>query len=108
MKLHKKARWAAVAAIAAAATVAGLVGAETGGGSAAAASTGQRYAAECPAADVVSPALDTNLIGNPGAEDYTAATALGAPDGDPQYVPDCWEASSPMDAPGAVLESYAS
>ncbi|CAG6395951.1 hypothetical protein NMG29_35555 [Streptomyces cocklensis] len=108
MRLQKKARWAAVAAIAAAATAFGLVGADNGGGSAAAASTGQRYSAACPAADAVSPALDSNLIANPGAEHFTAVTDLGAPAGDTQYVPDCWEASSPMDAPGAVLESYAS
>ncbi|NJP48352.1 NHL domain-containing protein [Actinacidiphila epipremni] len=110
MRLHRKARWAAVAAVAAvAATVIGLVGSDAlGGGSAQAASTGQRYTAACPDADAVAPALDRNLIANPGAEDFTAVTDLGAPDGDPQYVPDCWEATSPMDAPGAVLESYAS
>ncbi|WP_143120498.1 NHL domain-containing protein [Actinacidiphila alni] len=108
MRLHRKARWtAAGAVVAAAATVFGLVGGDAGGGSAAAASTGQRYSAACPAQDVVTPALDSNLIANPGAEDYTAVTDLGAPAGDPQYVPDCWIAGSPMDAPGAVLESYA-
>lgn len=108
MKLQRKARWAAVAAVvAAAATVIGLVSTDAVGGSAVAASTGQRYNAACPAADAVSPALDANLIANPGAEDYTAVTSLGAPAGDTQYVPDCWEASSPMDAPGAVLESAA-
>jgi hypothetical protein len=109
MRLHQKARWAvAVAVAAAAATVIGLVGGDVVGGSAAAASTGQRYSAACPVADMVTPALNTNLIANPGAEDFTAVTALGAPDGDPQTVPDCWNAASPMDAPGAVLESYAS
>ncbi|MYS19208.1 Sugar lactone lactonase YvrE [Streptomyces sp. DvalAA-14] len=104
---YLKARWRAVAAIAAMATALGLAGADVMGGAAASASTGQRYTADCPAADVVTPALNTNLIENPGAEDYTAVTALGAPDGDPQYVPGCWDASSPMDAPGAVLESAA-
>ena len=109
MRLHRKARWAVAAAVvAAAATVLGLVAADAGGGSAAAASTGQRYDAACPAADAVTPALGSNLIANPGAEDYTAVTALGAPGGDPQDVPDCWDASSPMDAPGAVLESLSS
>ncbi|MEE4546851.1 hypothetical protein V2S66_33405 [Streptomyces sp. V4-01] len=109
MRFQKKARWAAVTACAAAAaTVIGLVGADVVGGSAAAASTGQKYDAACPAADAVSPALNANLIANPGAEHSTAVTDLGAPSGDTQYVPDCWQASSPMDAPGAVLESLAS
>ncbi|WP_141726374.1 NHL domain-containing protein [Actinacidiphila rubida] len=109
MKLQRKARWSIVAAVVAAtATAVGLVVTDGVGGSAAAASTGQRYTAACPAADTVTPALGTNLIANPGAEDWTAVTDLGAPDGDPQYVPDCWAATSPMDAPGAVLESTSS
>ncbi|WP_405579206.1 hypothetical protein [Streptomyces sp. NBC_01190] len=105
---QKKARWAGLAVVAAAATAFGLVGADVVGGNASAATTGQRYSAACPAADVVTPALNTNLIENPGAEDYTALTDLGAPAGDAQYVPGCWEASSPMSVPGAVLESLSS
>src|SRR6185437_13267173 len=54
----------------------------------AAAGTGQGYTAGCPAADSVTPALNANLIENPGAEDYTAATALGAPAGDTQTLAD--------------------
>ncbi|MFJ5215981.1 hypothetical protein ACIP98_14790 [Streptomyces sp. NPDC088354] len=105
---HPKARWRAAVAIAAALTVIGLAGADVVGGPASAATNGQSYSAACPAADVVAPALDSNLISNPGAEDWTAVTELGAPDGDTQYVPDCWEASSPMKAPGAVLASLSS
>ncbi|MFC4035529.1 hypothetical protein ACFO3J_29265 [Streptomyces polygonati] len=104
---YLKARWRAVAAIAAMATALGLAGADVMGGAAASASTGQRYTADCPAADQVTPALNANLIENPGAEDYTAVTALGVSGDDPQYVPGCWDASSPMNAPGAVLESAA-
>ncbi|WP_435177334.1 hypothetical protein [Actinacidiphila sp. bgisy145] len=103
-----KVGWRTVAAAAAALTVLGLVGADADGSTATAATTGQRFSAACPDADVVTPALGTNLIANPGAEDFTAVTALGAPAGDPQDVPDCWDASSPMNAPGAVLESAAS
>ncbi|WUH89285.1 hypothetical protein OG900_03435 [Streptomyces sp. NBC_00433] len=108
MRRQQKARWTVVAAVAAAATVFGLVAANSGGGAAAAPGSGQRYTATCPTADQVTPALGANLIRNPGAEDFAAVTDMGAPDGDPQFVPACWEASSPMDAPGAVMESYAS
>ncbi|MFF4897909.1 hypothetical protein [Streptomyces sp. NPDC001068] len=105
----RQARWAAVTAVAAAAAaVFGLAVAAPGSGSAVAAATGQTYAAPCPDADEVSPALGGNLIANPGAEEYTAVTALGAPAGDAQYVPDCWTATSPVLAPGAVLESLSS
>ncbi|WP_103888420.1 NHL domain-containing protein [Actinacidiphila yanglinensis] len=103
-----KVRWRPVAAIAVALTVLGLAAAYAIGGSATAATTGQKYSVACPAADQVAPALNANLIANPGAEDHTAVTSLGAPDGDTQDVPDCWVASSPMDAPGAVLESLSS
>ncbi|MFJ2954029.1 hypothetical protein [Streptomyces sp. NPDC087270] len=105
---HFKVGWRTVAAVAAALTVFGLAGADAEGSTATAATTGQRYSAACPAADVVTPALNSNLIANPGAEDFTAVTSLGAPAGDTQDVPDCWEASSPMNAPGAVLESTSS
>ncbi|SDN08455.1 NHL domain-containing protein [Actinacidiphila guanduensis] len=109
MTLPKKARWtAAAAAIAAAVAAMGLAVADAGGQSAHAAAPSQSYTAACPAADTITPALGANLVENPGAEDFTAVTALGAPDGDPQDVPDCWTATSPMNAPGAVLESYAS
>ncbi|WP_327287261.1 NHL domain-containing protein [Streptomyces sp. NBC_01198] len=71
----------------------------------AASGTGQRYSAPCPAADQVSPALNANLIENPGAEDYAAATALGAPAGDDQTVADCWTSASPLSAPDSTQES---
>ncbi|WP_433890525.1 hypothetical protein [Streptomyces sp. CA-111067] len=108
---YQKVRWRAVAALAGAVVAAGgIAGADVlgGNGNASAASIGQTYSAACPAADQVTPALGSNLVANPGAEDYTAVTDLGAPDGDPQDVPGCWTASSPMKAPGAVIESYAS
>ncbi|HEY2674772.1 MAG TPA: hypothetical protein VGJ07_30935 [Rugosimonospora sp.] len=61
----------------------------------------------CPATDVVTPALDTNLVANPGAEDYLAASALGAPVDDAVTVPACWVSSSALSVPDAVAESYA-
>ena len=97
-----------MAAAAAVLTGIGFGVASAVGGTAAAASSNQSYSAACPAADVVTPALNANLIENPGAEDYTAVTSLGAPADDPQDVPDCWVAASPMGGSGAVLESYAS
>ncbi|WP_051450343.1 hypothetical protein [Actinospica robiniae] len=108
MKTHKELRWKAVAAAAVVATAIGFGVVDSEGGSAATAGTLQSYAAACPAPDVVTPALGANLIANPGAEDYTAVTAFGAPASDTQDVPDCWTAASPMNAPGAVFESAAS
>jgi sugar lactone lactonase YvrE len=108
MNSHIELRWRTATAAVAVAAAVGFGVACSGGGTASAANTSQTYSAACPAADVVTPALNTNLISNPGAEDYTAVTALGAPSGDPQDVPDCWVATSPMSAPGAVLESAAS
>ena len=96
----------AAAVSAAAVSAAGLALAPIGAGTASAA-TGQSYSAACPSADLVTPALNANLIENAGAEAYTAVTALGAPSSDPQDVPDCWHVTSPMSAPGAILESYA-
>jgi hypothetical protein len=93
---------AAVAVVAAAGLALAPIGATT-----ARAATGQSYSAACPSADLVTPALNANLIENAGAEAYTAVTALGAPSSDPQDVPDCWNVTSPMSAPGAILESYA-
>ncbi|WP_243062026.1 hypothetical protein [Humibacter sp. RRB41] len=61
----------------------------------------------CPAADDVTPALDTNLIENPGAEDYTPGIWMGAPGDDPITLADCWVSSSSLPAPEAVAESYA-
>jgi len=97
-----------VAAAAALATAVGAGVVSAVGGTASAATTGQTYSAACPAADVVTPALNANLIANPGAEDYTAVTAFNEPASDTQDVPDCWVASSPMSGEGAVLESEAS
>lgn len=109
MKLTIKLRWTAVAASAAVASAAiGLGVAAAVSGPAASTGGGQSYSAACPAADVVTPALNSNLIENPGAEDYTALTALGEPATDVQDVPDCWVATSPMGGQGAVLESAAS
>ena len=80
MKLSTKLRWAAVAASAAAASAAvGLGVAAAAGGPAASTGGGQSYSAAFPAADVVTPALNSNLIENAGAEDYTALTTLGEP-----------------------------
>ena len=93
---------AAVAVMAAAGLALAPIGAST-----ASAATGQSYSVACPSADLVTPALNANLIENAGAEAYTAVTALGAPSTDPQDVPDCWTVTSPMSAPGAILESYA-
>ncbi|WP_345630159.1 NHL domain-containing protein [Rugosimonospora acidiphila] len=61
----------------------------------------------CPAADQVTPALDSNLLANPGAEDFVAANTLGAPVDDAVTVPDCWISSSALAVPDAVAESYA-
>jgi len=113
-------RWTAAAAALAAVTALGLVttgagGSHPGAGTAAvgiaagraadATPDAQRYAAACPSADQVTPALGTNLIANPGAEDYTAVTSFGEPSTDTQTIPDCWTATSPMGGAGAVLES---
>ncbi len=112
MNPPKQARWAAVAAAAAAiATAVGLSVAAATGGSAGADVSGQSYAVPCPAADQVTAALNTNLIANPGAEDVTSLTALGAPSTDTVNVADCWTAGNlTQPAPGAVVEvnSYAS
>ena len=112
MNARKPARWAAVAIGAAAvATAVGLTVANTVGGTAEAVATGQSYAAPCPATDQVTPALNANLIANPGAEDTTPLTSLGAPSPDTVNVADCWTAANAtQDAPFAVLEanSYAS
>lgn len=108
MKLSTKLRWAAVAASAAVASAAVGLGVAAAAGGPAASAGGQSYSAACPAADVVTPALNSNLIENAGAEDYTALTTLGEPATDLQYVPDCWVAASPMGGQGAVLESAAS
>lgn len=61
----------------------------------------------CPVTDAVTPALDTNLIANPGAEHYVAANTVGAPVDDAVTVPSCWVASSVLSVPDAVAESHA-
>jgi sugar lactone lactonase YvrE len=112
MNPRKHARWAAAAAAAAAiATAVGLTVTAAVGGSAGAAASGQSYAVPCPAADQVTAALNTNLIANPGAEDVTSLTTLGAPSTDTVNVADCWTvANATQPAPYAVVEvsSYAS
>src|ERR1700743_294073 len=113
MNPRKQARWAAVTAAAAAAiaTGVGLTVVAASGGSAGAAASGQSYAVPCPAGDQVTPALNTNLISNSGAEDVTALTTLGAPAGDTANVADCWTAGNVTQAaPSPVVEvnSYAS
>jgi len=111
MNLPKHARWAAAAAAAAAiATGVGLTVAAVGG-SAGADASGQSYAVPCPTTDRVTPALNTNLIANPGAEDVTPLASLGAPSTDTANVADCWTAGNTTEpAPYAVVEvnSYAS
>jgi hypothetical protein len=111
MNHRKRARWAAAATVAAAiATATGLTVASTVGGAKADA-TGQSYAVPCPASDEVTPALNANLIANPGAEDVTQLTTLGAPSNDTAYVPDCWTTGNTAQAaPYAVVEAepYAS
>jgi sugar lactone lactonase YvrE len=108
MNPRKQARWAAVAAVAAAiATAVGLTVVATAGADA----SGQSYSVPCPAADQVTAALNTNLIANPGAEDVTSLTTLGAPSTDTVNVADCWTAGNlTQAAPYAVVEvnSYAS
>ncbi|MFI0720662.1 hypothetical protein [Streptomyces sp. NPDC021224] len=59
----------------------------------------------CP--DPAVPALDQNLVSNPGAEDYTSDVWFGAPGDASVAVPDCWASASPLPAPRAVAESYA-
>jgi sugar lactone lactonase YvrE len=61
----------------------------------------------CPTADQVTPALDTNLIANPGAEDYASGVWFGAPGDAAITLPDCWVSSSALPAPGATAESRA-
>jgi hypothetical protein len=61
----------------------------------------------CPATDHVTPALDQNLIENPGAEDYTSIAKLGAAGDSSATVADCWVSTSSLPAPEAVAESYA-
>ena len=81
-----------------------------------AAAHGQKYdlttgthgtTANCPTTDQVTPALDANLIENPGAEDYTSDIWFGAPGDTPVPLPDCWISSSAEPAPEATAESYA-
>jgi sugar lactone lactonase YvrE len=112
MNHRKQARWAAAAAAAAAVgTAVALTVVAAVGGTAGADASGQSYAVPCPAADQVSPALNTNLIANPGAEDVTSLTSLGAPSGDTANAADCWTTGNVTQAaPYAVVEvnSYAS
>jgi len=112
MNHRKQARWAAAAAAAAAvATAVGLTVVAVAGGPAGAAASGQSYAVPCPAGDQVTPALNQNLIANPGAEDVTSLTTLGAPSSDAVNVADCWTTGNVTQAaPYAVVEvnSYAS
>lgn len=63
--------------------------------------------ANCPAADQVTPAPDTNLIENADAEDYTPSIWLGAPGDHSVPLPDCWISSSAEPVPGATAESNA-
>ena len=63
--------------------------------------------ANCPAADQVTPALNSNLIENPGAEDYTSSVWFGAPGDGSVPLPDCWISSSALPAPEATAESDA-
>jgi hypothetical protein len=112
MNPRKHARWAAVAAGAAViATAVGLTVTAAVGGFAEAAASGQSYTVPCPAADQVTAALNTNLVANPGAEDVTSLTTLGAPSTDTVNVADCWTAANATEAaPYAVVEvdSYSS
>ena len=113
MNHRKQARWAAVAAGATAiATAVGLTVTAAVGGFAEADASGQSYAVPCPASDqITTAALNTNLIANPGAEDVTSLTTLGAPSTDTANVADCWTAGNlTQAAPYAVVEvnSYAS
>jgi sugar lactone lactonase YvrE len=62
--------------------------------------------ANCPATDAVIPALDHNLIANPGAEDYTSNIWFGGPGDHSAPLPDCWISSSALPAPEATAESY--
>jgi NHL repeat len=103
---HRRRLIAAAGAVGAAAalTAAALNGF---GSSAGAADVGQEYHVPCPAADLVTPALNANLIQNAGAEDFTQATDLGAPAGDANALPNCWTVSSALAAPAAVLSSAA-
>jgi sugar lactone lactonase YvrE len=111
MNPPKQARRAAAAAAATAIAIAvGLTVSAAVGGSARAAASGQSYVVPCPAADQVTPALNTNLIANPGAEDVTSLTTLGAPSTDTVNVADCWTTGNATQAaPYAVVEvtSYA-
>lgn len=59
----------------------------------------------CP--DPVAPALDRNLVSNPGAEEYASDIWFGAPGDAAASVPDCWVSASGLPAPRAVAESYA-
>jgi hypothetical protein len=63
--------------------------------------------ANCPATDQVTPARNSNLVQNPGAEDYTSDIWFGAPGDGTVDLPDCWISSSPEPAPEATAESYA-
>jgi hypothetical protein len=87
------------AAAAAIATAVGLTVAAAVGGSAEADASGQTYAVPCPASDQVAPALNTNLIASPGAEDVTSLSGLGAPSTDTANVADCWTAASTTTPP---------
>jgi hypothetical protein len=106
MNLSLRVHWTAAAAIAvAAASAIGLTLTGAAGGTASAAAAGQKYDVPCPAADQVTPALNANLVANPGAEDVTPLTSLGAPSDDGGLAPDCWTSSSPLNAPEATLTS---
>lgn len=63
--------------------------------------------ANCPVADQVTPALNSNLIENPGAEDFTSDIWFGAPGDGSVPLPDCWVSASALPAPEATAESNA-
>lgn len=87
-----------VAAVTALAAVGGLAAGLTTS-FASADTSGQQYVVSCSAAETVTPALNTNLIANPDAQNYTLFSVSGRSIG----LPDCWTVSSPLPAPASVI-----
>src|SRR5215469_8082983 len=87
------------------ATGAGIV---SGGVSSAAPAIAQSITVPCPASDQVTPALNANLISNPGAEATTPYAAGVLPKASAnEQQPDCWTISGQSTNPGGITSALA-
>jgi hypothetical protein len=85
----------------------GVIAGLAASGGASAVSIAQSISVACPASAQVRPALDTNLISDPGAESTTPFPAsYGLPRAAAnEQEPDCWTISSQSSNPGGILSA---